>query len=109
MFDKGQIPVTNENFAVPFNYSNVVGSFALSDIYDMMLILEQIGPDLYWYIHQNSNPKLLALIMPGYKPSSVDYAWISVLSDNPWGFIQSNIDKYLVFFYFDLNSLSATL
>jgi hypothetical protein len=50
MFNKDQIPVTNDDFSVPLNYTNVVGAFALSDIYDMILILEQIGPDLYWYI-----------------------------------------------------------
>ena len=50
MFEKGQIPVTNENISVPFNYSNVVGAFELSEIYDLILILEQKGPDLYWYI-----------------------------------------------------------
>jgi hypothetical protein len=107
MFDKSQIPITNQNFAVSLNYSNVVASFALSDIYDMILILEQNGPDLYWYIQQNSNPGLLALIMPGYQPDSIDHAWISVLSNNPWGFVQSNVDEYLVFFYFDLNTLAT--
>ena len=32
-----------------------------------------------------------------------------MLSNNPWGFIQSNVDEYLVFFYFNLNSSVATI
>jgi len=47
--------------------------------------------------------------MKNYQPKSVDYAWISMYSDNPWGFIQSNQDKYLVFFYFDPNTLDANI
>ena len=46
--------------------------------------------------------------MPNFKPKSIEYAWVSLLSDNPWGFIQSNTDKSLFFFYFDLNTLTAT-
>lgn len=66
MFNKDQIPVTNDDFSVPLNYTNVVGAFALSDIYNMILILEQIGPDLYWYIQFNTNPVILAMIWKGY-------------------------------------------
>jgi hypothetical protein len=49
MFNKDQIAITNEDFSVRFNNTNVIGAFSLSEMYDDMLVLVQSGPDLYWY------------------------------------------------------------
>jgi hypothetical protein len=46
--------------------------------------------------------------MKNFTPSSVDYAWISQNSDNPWGFLQSTQDQLLFFFYFDQSTLEVT-
>ena len=57
MFNKDQIAITNEDFSISFNYTNVIGVFSLSEIYDNMLVLVQSGPDLYWYHQISSDPR----------------------------------------------------
>lgn len=57
MFNKDQIAITNEDFSIGFNYTNVIGVFSLSEIYDNMLVLVQSGPDLYWYHQISSDPR----------------------------------------------------